>query len=41
MLAAMDAHYAELKRDPDAWAEHVAERDLWDWAAADGLDGGG
>ena len=34
----MDAGYAELRADPQAWAEHLAERKLWDATLMDGLD---
>jgi hypothetical protein len=34
----MNAGYAELRSDPDAWAEHLAERKLWDATLMDGLD---
>jgi len=34
----MDAGYAELRDDSKAWAEHQAERKLWDAALLDGLD---
>lgn len=34
----MNAGYAELQADPEAWAEHVAERNLWDATLMDGLD---
>ena len=34
----MDAGYAELRADPKAWAEHEAERELWDVTLMDGLD---
>lgn len=33
----MDAGYAELRADPNAWAEHLAERQQWDATLADGL----
>jgi len=32
--------YAELRADPTAWAEHLAERRQWDATLADGLDPG-
>jgi hypothetical protein len=34
----MNAGYAELRADPEAWAEHLAERKLWDSTLMDGLD---
>jgi hypothetical protein len=34
----MNAGYAELRADPQAWAEHLAERKLWDATLMDGLD---
>jgi predicted transcriptional regulator len=34
----MNAGYAELRADPEAWAEHLAERKQWDAALMDGLD---
>ena len=34
----MNAGYAKLRADPKAWAEHVAERKLWDATLMDGLD---
>jgi predicted transcriptional regulator len=34
----MNAGYAELRADPAAWAEHLAERELWDATLMDGLD---
>jgi hypothetical protein len=34
----MNAGYAELRADPEAWAEHLAERKLWDTTLMDGLD---
>jgi hypothetical protein len=32
------ADFAALKADPEAWADELAERDLWDTTSADGLD---
>ena len=32
------ADYAALKADPEAWAEELAERKLWDATLMDGLD---
>jgi hypothetical protein len=34
----MNAGYAELRADPEAWAEHLAERKQWDPTLMDGLD---
>ena len=34
----LNAGYAELRADPEAWAEHLAERKLWDSTLMDGLD---
>ena len=34
----MNTGYAELQADPEAWAEHLAERRLWDATLMDGLD---
>jgi hypothetical protein len=34
----LNAGYAELQADPDAWAAHLAERKLWDATLMDGLD---
>src|SRR5215469_15855166 len=34
----MNAGYAELRADPEAWAEHLAERKQWDSTLMDGLD---
>jgi hypothetical protein len=34
----MNAGYAELRADPEAWAEHLAERQQWDETLMDGLD---
>jgi predicted transcriptional regulator len=36
----LNAGYAELRADPQAWAEHQAERRLWDATLMDGLDPG-
>jgi hypothetical protein len=32
------ADYAALKADPEAWADELAERKLWEATLADGLD---
>jgi hypothetical protein len=34
----LNAGYAELRADPQAWAEHLAERKVWDATLMDGLD---
>jgi hypothetical protein len=34
----LDAGYAALRADPQAWAQHLAERKLWDATLMDGLD---
>src|ERR1700745_3206440 len=34
----LNAGYAELRADPEAWAEHLAERQLWDATLMGGLD---
>jgi hypothetical protein len=34
MIRAMDAAYAALQEDPKAWAEELAERELWENAQA-------
>lgn len=34
----LNAGYAELRADPEAWAEVEAERQLWDATLMDGLD---
>lgn len=34
LLDAMNAGFAELRKDPAAWAEHQAETEAWDDAAA-------
>lgn len=34
----LNAGYAELRADPEAWAEHLAERKMWDATLMDGLD---
>ena len=36
-LDQVNAAYAALKKDPDAWKEELAERSLWDKTLADGL----
>lgn len=37
LLAEANEHYAALHGDPQAWAEHVRERELWDATLLDGL----
>ncbi len=34
----LNSGYAELRSDPEAWAEHLAERREWDATLMDGLD---
>lgn len=34
----MNAGYTALQADPEAWAEHLEERKLWDATLMDGLD---
>jgi hypothetical protein len=34
----LNAGYAELRADPAAWPEHLAEQKLWDATLMDGLD---
>lgn len=34
----MNAGYAALRADPQAWAEELAERKLWETTLMDGLD---
>jgi hypothetical protein len=34
----MNAGYGEMRADPQAWSDHLAERKLWDTALMDGLD---
>jgi predicted transcriptional regulator len=36
-LEDLNAEYAELRKDPEAWSEIEAERALWDATLADGL----
>jgi hypothetical protein len=35
-LAAGNAAYASLRRDPEAWPQMLGERDVWDGTLADG-----
>ena len=37
-LEQLNAGYAELRADPAAWAEYLAEHKLWDATLMDGLD---
>ena len=37
-LEQMNAGYAALRADPQAWAEELAERKQWDATLLDGLD---
>jgi hypothetical protein len=37
-LEAVNAGYAALRADPEAWAEELAERKPWDATLMDGLD---
>jgi hypothetical protein len=37
-LEAVNAGYAALRADPQAWAEHLPERKVWDATLMDGLD---
>jgi hypothetical protein len=37
-IEAINAGYAELRADPDAWAEVEAERAAWDATLLDGLE---
>jgi hypothetical protein len=37
-LDAVNTGNAEMRADPEAWAEHLAERQLWDATLMDGLD---
>ena len=34
----LNVGYVEQRADPEAWAEHLAERKLWDATLMDGLD---
>lgn len=33
----LNAGYSELRAEPEAWAEHLAEQKLWDATLTDGL----
>lgn len=37
MIQAMDADYAALRAEPNAWAEEQSERASWETTSADGL----
>jgi len=37
-IAELNAGYAELRKDPEAWAEELAEQALWDRTLMDGLE---
>ena len=37
-LEAVNAGYAALRADPEAWAEELEERKLWEATLMDGLD---
>jgi hypothetical protein len=39
LLAEMNQGFAELRRDPDAWSEEMAERDVWDITLGDATGG--
>jgi hypothetical protein len=38
LLEALNASFAALRSDPDAWAELQQERDVWDSTLQDGLE---
>jgi hypothetical protein len=38
-LSGLNADFAVLQQDKAAWAEELAEREAWDSAVADGLEG--
>lgn len=38
LLDQLNSHYAELRRDDGAWADHVGERELWEATLLDGLE---
>lgn len=38
VIREMNAGYARLRADPDAWREELAERALWDATLMDGLE---
>jgi hypothetical protein len=37
-MEALNAEYAELQKDPEAWADYQTELKLWDVTLMDGLD---
>jgi predicted transcriptional regulator len=37
LLDRANEHYADLRGDSEAWAEHVAEREAWEGTLGDGL----
>lgn len=37
-MQALNAEYAQLRANPEEWAEVRRERELWDAALADGLE---
>lgn len=37
LIIETNAGFAELRADPEAWAEELAERAVWDGAIGDGL----
>lgn len=37
-LDAVNTGYAQLRADPEAWADHLAERKSWEATLMDGLD---
>ena len=39
MLEEVNRGYARLREDPEAWAEEMKERALWESAIGDGLEG--
>jgi hypothetical protein len=38
LLDSMNAAYAALRKDPEAWKQEQAERALWDQTLSDGLE---
>ena len=40
-IAELNAGYAELRKDPKAWAEELEEQALWDRTLMDGLEAEG
>jgi predicted transcriptional regulator len=37
-LEGLNADFAALRANPEAWAEELAERELWDATLSDGLE---